>query len=97
MTLGMGLVGGRPDGVRGAVSTDDATVGCDLDPQLQVFTSGAAGPATPGCDDWRGLWPFLVAGSGPRSSPSGLGRWEVTDHLLDGAGCTSASRCGTRT
>ena len=64
--------------------TDDATVGCDLDPQLQVFTSGAAGPATPGCDNWRGLWPFVVAGQRPQVVALGLGRWEVADHLLDG-------------
>ena len=68
----------------GVTVTDDATVGCDLDPQLQVFTSGAAGPATPGCDNWRGLWPFLIAGQRPSVVALGLGRWEVTDHLLDG-------------
>jgi hypothetical protein len=64
--------------------TDDATVGCDLDPQLQVVNSGVVGPATPGCDNWRGLWPFLVAGQRPQVVALGLGRWEITDHLLDG-------------
>jgi hypothetical protein len=83
MTLGMGLsVDARQE--YGVSVTDDATVGCDLDPQLQVFTSDAAGPATPGCDNWRGLWPFLVAGQRPQVVALGLGRWEVTDHLLDG-------------
>jgi hypothetical protein len=83
MTLGMGLsVDARQE--YGATVTDDATIGCDLDPQLQVFTSGAAGPATPGCDNWRGLWPFLIAGQRPQVVALGLGRWEVADHLLDG-------------
>jgi hypothetical protein len=83
MTLGMGLsVDARQD--YGVTVADDATVGCDLDPQLQVFTSGAAGPATPGCDNWRGLWPFVIAGQRPQVVALGLGRWEVADHLLDG-------------
>ena len=64
--------------------SDGATVGCDLDPQLEVLTSGAAGPATPGCDNWRGLWPFVVARQRPQVVALGLGRWEVADHLLDG-------------
>jgi hypothetical protein len=83
MTLGMGLsVDARQE--YGVTVTDDATVGCDLDPQLQVFTSGAAGPATPGCDNWRGLWPFVIAAQRPQVVALGLGRWEVADHLLDG-------------
>ena len=96
MTLGDGALGGRP-GAYGVTVTDDATVGCDLDPQLQVLTAGAAGPATPGCDNWRGLWPFLIARQRPRSWPwaSGAGRSPTT--CSTGAGCTSASRPGTRT
>ena len=53
MTLGMGLSVNAQQQY-GVSVTDDATVGCDLDPQLQVVTSGAVGPATPGCDNWRG-------------------------------------------
>jgi SGNH domain (fused to AT3 domains) len=84
MTLGMGLsLGARS--AYGVTVADHATVGCDLDPQLEVFTSGQAGPATPGCDDWRALWPFLVAQARPQVVALGLGRWEVTDHLLHGS------------
>jgi hypothetical protein len=83
MTLGMGLsVDAQQE--YGVTVTDDATVGCDLDPQLEVVTSGAVGPATPGCDNWRGLWPFVIAGQRPQVVALGLGRWEVADHLLDG-------------
>jgi hypothetical protein len=83
LTLGMGLsVDARQQ--YGITVTDDASVGCDLDPQLQIFTSGAVGPATPGCDNWRGLWPFLIAGQRPQVVALGLGRWEIADHLLNG-------------
>jgi hypothetical protein len=83
LTLGMGLsVDAR---ARYGVSVvDQATDGCDLDPQLEVLIDGAPGPATPGCDDWRGLWPFVVAARQPQVVALGLGRWEVTDHLLHG-------------
>jgi hypothetical protein len=83
MTLGMGL-SVHAQQQYGITVTDDATVGCDLDPQLQVIISGAVGPATPGCDDWRGLWPFVIAGQRPQVVALGLGRWEIADHLLDG-------------
>jgi hypothetical protein len=83
MTLGEGLsVDSAP--AYGVSVADDATLGCDLDPQLEVMTQGMPGPATPGCDDWRGLWPFLVASERPQVVALGLGRWEVTDHLFDG-------------
>ena len=42
------------------------------------------GSATPACDNWRGLWPFVIAGQRPQVIALGLGRWEVADHLLDG-------------
>ena len=83
MTLGQGL---SVDSVSayGVSVADDATLGCDLDPQLEVLTEGTPGPATPGCENWRALWPFLVAAERPQVVALGLGRWEVTDHLLDG-------------
>ena len=83
MTLGEGL-SVHSVGAYGVSVADDATLGCDLDPQLEVLTQGQPGPATPGCDDWRGLWPFLVARARPQVVALGLGRWEVSDHLLDG-------------
>lgn len=83
MTLGMGLSEqSRPQ--YGVTVADDATAGCDLDPELQIMTNGAPGPATPGCEDWQGRWPLLAEGLRPDVVALGLGRWEVTDHLLDG-------------
>ena len=83
MTLGMGLsVGARS--TYGVAVADDATIGCDLDPQMEVVTSGAAGPATQGCVGWRTSWPLLMSGQRPQVVALGLGRWEVADHLFDG-------------
>jgi hypothetical protein len=83
MTLGMGLgIDAQTD--YGVTVSDDAVIGCDLDPQLQVITSGAPGPATPGCGNWRTLWSRLMADQRPSVVALGLGRWEVTDHLLNG-------------
>ncbi len=83
LTLGMGL-SERSQAQYGVAISDHGSLGCDLDPQLQVFISGRAGPATQGCGLWRGLWPFLVAEERPQVVALGLGRWEVADHLLDG-------------
>ncbi len=83
MTLGMGLSVGAHSSY-GVTVADDATIGCDLDPQLEVVTSGAAGPATQGCVDWRTKWPQLIASQRPQVVALGLGRWEVADHLFDG-------------
>jgi hypothetical protein len=68
----------------GVTVEDHATLGCDLDPQLEVREDGAATRNVQGCSVWRGLWPFLVARLRPQVVALGLGRWEVTDHLLDG-------------
>jgi hypothetical protein len=83
MTLGMGLSVNAQQQY-GVSVIDDASIGCDLDPQLQVVTSGVVGPATPGCENWSALWPFVIAGQRPQVVALGLGRWEIADHLLDG-------------
>src|SRR6185437_2254929 len=83
MTLGMGLAE-QSQPVYGVSVADDATVGCDLDPDLEIMTQGAPGPATPGCPNWRAQWAALAASQRPQVVALGLGRWEVTDHLLDG-------------
>jgi hypothetical protein len=83
LTLGMGLsVDSQAE--YGVTVSDHGTIGCDLDPSLEVFVAGSPGPSTQGCDNWRGLWPFLTAGERPQVVALGLGRWEVTDHLLNG-------------
>jgi len=83
LTLGMGL-SVRSRSQYGVSVSDHGSLGCDLDPGLQVFIAGSAGPATQGCALWRGLWPFVVAQDRPQVVALGLGRWEVADHLFDG-------------
>lgn len=83
LTLGAGLsVQSQPN--YGVSVEDYATLGCDLDPQLDIREDGATIANVQGCSVWRGLWPFLVARLRPQVVALGLGRWEVTDHLLDG-------------
>jgi hypothetical protein len=83
MTLGMGLsVGSQP--AYGVAVDDMATLGCDLDPELQVRESGMVGQATAGCGSWRALWPFVTASAHPQVVALGVGRWEVADHLFGG-------------
>jgi hypothetical protein len=83
LTLGLGLsVHSRAQ--YGVTVSDQAALGCDLDPELEVFVGGVLGPPTQGCADWRFLWPLLVARERPQVVALGLGRWEVPDHLLDG-------------
>jgi hypothetical protein len=82
LTLGQGLSVGAQAGY-GVKINDSATLGCDLDSQLVIRDDGK--PATVhGCNEWRGLWPFLVARVRPQVVALGLGRWEVTDHLYQG-------------
>jgi hypothetical protein len=83
LTLSMGLAV-EAQAHYGVDVTDDAAIGCDLDPQLAVEISGAVGPATPGCVGWRTRWLSLAAGQRPQVVALGLGRWEIADHLLNG-------------
>jgi hypothetical protein len=83
LTLGIGLDVGAQSGY-GVTISNHSTLGCDLDPQLEIFTSGKPGPATPGCRQWRALWPFLTAAVDPEVVALGVGRWEVSNHFYQG-------------
>ena len=83
MTLGMGL-SVDPSPTTASRSPTTPPLGCDLDPQLEVFTAGTCGTGHPGVRGWRGLWPLMAARERPQVVALGLGRWEVADHLLDG-------------
>ncbi|HEY6429463.1 MAG TPA: SGNH hydrolase domain-containing protein [Acidimicrobiales bacterium] len=45
---------------------------------------GQGGAGHAGCEDWRGLWPWLAAAEHPQVVALGVGRWEVLDHYWDG-------------
>ena len=82
LTLGMGLSVDAPARY-GVDVVDQATIGCDLDPESYVYLGGQISRATQGCMSWRALWPFLVAAERPQVVAFGLGRWEAADHLYD--------------
>ncbi|HXN58813.1 MAG TPA: SGNH hydrolase domain-containing protein [Acidimicrobiales bacterium] len=83
MTLGVGLrVKSRPR--YGVTILNHTTLGCDLDPGLDVRLAGVVAPATPGCRGWAAQWPLLVDQIRPQVAALGLGRWEVADHLFEG-------------
>jgi hypothetical protein len=82
LTLGIGLAHGQAE--YGLDIDNHSTLGCDLDPTLEIITSGKEGPATPGCTEWYALWPFLTAAVQPDVVVLGVGRWDVTDHLYQG-------------
>ncbi len=83
MTLGVGLrIRSRAN--YGVTVINHSTLGCDLDPDLDVRLSGVVAPATPGCRGWVSRWHYLVDRTRPQVVALGLGRWEVADHLYDG-------------
>jgi hypothetical protein len=83
LTLGIGL-GVDVGPTYGTYISDHATLGCDLDPTLEIMDQGQPGPATDGCNKWRALWPFLAAREHPQVVALGVGRWEISDHLYQG-------------
>ena len=83
MTLGAGLIVGS-EAHYGVSILNHTTLGCDLDPGLDVRIAGVVAPATPGCIGWMGLWRSLVDRIRPQVVAIGLGRWEAVDHLYDG-------------
>jgi hypothetical protein len=83
LTLGVGLELQSESGY-GVEIFNHSTLGCDLDPTLAIITSGKIGLATPGCPEWRGLWPFLTAYVHPAVVVLGVGRWETGYHFFEG-------------
>lgn len=82
-TLAEGL--GQQSAMRYGVDVvDRAALGCDLD-TLEVNLSGAVGPPTPGCTDWRSVWSEMIARDRPEVVGLLVGRWEVSDHLYGGS------------
>ena len=83
LTLGIGL-GVHSRAKYGITISNHATLGCDLDANLAIVTSNKIGPATPGCAEWRALWPFLTAYEHPQVVVLGVGRWETSYHYFEG-------------
>jgi hypothetical protein len=82
LTLGMGL--GTDAGSWGVSLDNEGKVGCDLDPSSTVNIEGSITEAAQGCVDWPKAWRRLVDGLNPDVVAVELGRWEVSDRIIDG-------------
>jgi hypothetical protein len=82
LTLGEGL---RIDADRWGVSLDNqGKIGCDLDPDSTVNIEGSITQAAQGCANWPQTWQRLIDGFNPDVVEVELGRWEVSDRIIDG-------------
>ncbi len=82
LTLGMGL--GVHAQKWGIDFHDNAVLGCDIDPNATVNIEGTVGPTAPGCVGWPATWKHEIATINPDVVALELGRWEVSDRLIDG-------------
>jgi peptidoglycan/LPS O-acetylase OafA/YrhL len=82
-TLGAGL--SVQAGAWGASVDNQGEVGCDLDPDSTVNIEGSIGPAAPGCTGWQQRWRADIDRADPDVVAVELGRWEVSDRIVDGA------------
>jgi peptidoglycan/LPS O-acetylase OafA/YrhL len=82
LTLGEGL--GTDASAWGIAFDNQGTIGCDLDPDSTVNIEGSIGRAAQGCVDWPTKWTHLVDTRDPDVVAVELGRWEVSDRIVDG-------------
>ena len=82
LTLGIGL---RVDSVHGygVKLVNDETLGCDLD-DLPAIISDHINQPVSNCRYWRTLWGREVDTSRPDVAGMLVGRWDISDHILDG-------------
>jgi hypothetical protein len=82
VTTGLGLVRGSVAdyGVR---VINKGVLGCDLD-DLDGVSSGQRDIPVSACRNWRTLWARQVDTYRPEVAGLIAGRWDITDHLLDG-------------
>jgi peptidoglycan/LPS O-acetylase OafA/YrhL len=81
-TLGYGL--GVEAGRWGASLDNQGIVGCDLDPDSIVNIEGSITRAAQGCVDWQKTWQEKIDRLDPDVVAVLLGRWEVSDRIIDG-------------
>jgi hypothetical protein len=82
LTLGIGLSNEAP--AWGVTVQNDAVLGCDLDPDSTVNIEGNITKAAQGCADWPHTWSADVRRSNPDVVAIELGRWEVSDRVVNG-------------
>ncbi len=82
LTLGEGLgTGTAPWGV---TFYNRGIIGCDLDPGSVVNIEGNITTAAPGCTDWPSTFRGYLKEYDPDVVGIELGRWEVSDRIVDG-------------
>jgi peptidoglycan/LPS O-acetylase OafA/YrhL len=83
LTLGVGLSANAQ--AWGVHVQNGATLGCDLYPDSTVNIEGTISAAARGCADWQRTWAAEVSQSNPDVVAIELGRWEVSDRIVDGS------------
>lgn len=63
---------------------NDATLGCDMNPDTTVSITGVVGPASQSCAGWPAHYAELVQRDDPDVVAVLLGRFETADRLWDG-------------
>ncbi len=81
-TLGGGLA--VQAGSWGATLDNQGIVGCDLDPGSTVNIEGSVTQAAQGCAGWQQSWQQRIDRLDPDVVALLLGRWEVSDRIIDG-------------
>ena len=82
LTLGYGL---KVNAARWGVTLDNqGQIGCDLDPDSTVNIEGSITKAAQGCAGWPTKWRKMVDQLDPDVVAVELGRWEVSDRIVDG-------------
>jgi peptidoglycan/LPS O-acetylase OafA/YrhL len=82
LTLGVGLGTNAPDW--GVDFDNKGIIGCDLDYHSVVNIQGNITTAAPGCVDWPKTWKDYIDTNDPDVVAVELGRWEVSDRIVDG-------------
>jgi peptidoglycan/LPS O-acetylase OafA/YrhL len=93
-SLGWTFANGLEVGSEGwGVSIDNqAQLGCDLDPLSAVVIMGQSTNAAQGCARWQAKWPQVISARNPDVVGLLVGRWEVSDRLVDGRWVTVGDR-----
>jgi peptidoglycan/LPS O-acetylase OafA/YrhL len=82
LTLGMGL--GVDAKAWDVQVVNQGVIGCDLDPSSTVNIQTGPGQAAQGCVGWQRTWADDIQRFDPDVVLIELGRWEVSDRIVDG-------------
>jgi hypothetical protein len=86
-SLGLTLAVGLSNNAQawGVHVQNGAVIGCDLDATTIVNIKGSMSQAAQGCADWPHTWAAEVRQANPDVVAIELGRWEVSDRIVNGS------------